>query len=111
MTGVQTCALPISQARVVRYFDNVRPVLELQAALRSIKRTPPAEPGPDKQKERKNDTTQQPEQKQDRNYSQSGERLILARAPLGPSVFDGSCFDPSIPDLPVVSVTTDRRFV
>jgi hypothetical protein len=102
-----------TQARVIRYVDNVRPVLEVQAALRTIRRnTNPAEPGPaKKQKERKNDTTQQPEQKQDRNYSQTGERLILARAPLGPSVFDGSYFDPSIPDLPVVSVTTDRRFV
>jgi len=90
-----------TQARVVRYFDNVRPVLELQAALRSIKRNPPAEPGPAKQKDHKNDTTQQPEQKQDRNYSQAGNQLILAGDPLGPS----------LRDLPVVSVTTDRRFV
>jgi len=90
-----------TQARVVRYFDNVRPVLELQAALRSIKRTPPAEPGPAKQKEHKNDTTQQPEQKQERNYSQTGNQLVLAGDPLGPSVND----------LPVVSVTTYRRFV
>jgi len=95
-----------TQARVVRYVDNVRPVLELQAALRTIKRNVnPAEPGPSKQKDHKNDTTQQPEQKQDRNYSQTGEKLILARAPLGPSV------DPLNPDLPVVSVTTYRRIV
>ena len=105
-----------TQARVVRYFDNVRPVLELQAALRSIKRTPPAEPGPAKQKERKNDTTQQPEQKQDRNYSQAGNQVILASAPAGPTVLDcpdhdRSNLDPTDPDLPVVSVTTYRRFV
>jgi hypothetical protein len=92
-----------TQARVIRYVDNVRPVLEVQAALRTIRRnTNPAEPGPaKKQKERKNDTTQQPEQKQDRNYSQTGEKLILAGDPLGPSNRD----------LPVVSVTTYRRFV
>ena len=91
-----------TQARIVRYVDNVRPVLEVQAALRGIKRNiNPAEPGPAKQKERKNDTTQQPEQKQDRNYSQTGEKLILASDPLGPS----------LRDLPVVSVTTYRRFV
>jgi Putative zinc-finger len=95
-----------TQARVVRYFDNVRPVLELQAALRSIKRNAPAEPGPAKPKEHKNDTTQQPEQKQDRNYSRNETQVILASAPLGPSVDD-----PSNPDLPVVSVTTYRRFV
>ncbi len=91
-----------TQARVVRYVDNVRAVYEVQAALRGIKRNmTPAEPGPAKQKERKNDTTQQPEQKQDRNYSQTGEKLILAGDPLGPSNRD----------LPVVSVTTYRRFV
>jgi hypothetical protein len=91
-----------AQARVVRYFDNVRYVYEVQAALRGIKRNiTPAEPGPAKSKERKNDTSQQPEQKQERNYSQTGEQLILASAPLGPF----------LRDLPVVSVTTYRRFV
>ena len=100
-----------TQARVVRYVDNVRAVYEVQAALRGIKRNmTPAEPGPAKQKERKNDTTQQPEQKQERNYSQTGEKLILAGVPAGPSDFD-RMIDPSNPDLPVVSVTTDRRFV
>jgi hypothetical protein len=75
--------------------------------VREIKRTvAPAEPSrkdtrPAKQQENKNDTTQQPEQKQERNYSQTDNRLILASAPLGPS----------LQDLPVVSVTTYRRFV
>jgi hypothetical protein len=70
----------------------------------------PAEPGR-KQKERKDDTSQQPEQKQERNYSQTGDQIILASAELGPSVVDRSNHDPSNPDLPVVSVTTYRRFV
>jgi hypothetical protein len=91
-----------TQARVVRYYDNVRLVYEVQAAVRGIKRNlTPAEPGPSKQKEHKNDTTQQPEQKQERNYSQTENQLILASAQLGPS----------LRDLPVVSVTTYRRFV
>ena len=92
-----------TQARVVRYYENVRLVYQVQAAFHGIKRdlAPAAEPGPTKQKERKNDTTQQPEQKQERNYSQADDRLILASAPLGPSVHN----------LPVVSVTTYRRFV
>jgi len=94
-----------TQARVVRYFDNVRPVLELQAALHGIKRNlaPVAEPEPAKQKEHKNDTTQQPEQKEERNYSRTENQLILASAHEGPCL--NSC------DLPVVSVTTYRRFV
>jgi hypothetical protein len=91
-----------TQARVVRYYDNVRLVYEMQAAVRGIKRNlAPAEPGPAKQKERKNDTSQQPELKQERNYSQTDNHLILAGAPLGPT----------LRDLPVVSVTTYRRFV
>ncbi len=96
-----------TQARVVRYVDNVRPVLQLQAAIHGVKRTlTPAEPGPSKtnsNKENKNDTTQQPDQKQERNYSQTDNHLILASAPLGPSLL--CC------DLSVVSVTTYRRFV
>jgi hypothetical protein len=96
-----------TQARVVHYYENVRIVYEVESRVREIKRTvAPAEPGrketrPAKQKDDKNDTTQQPEQKQERNYSQTDNHLILAAAPLGPSVND----------LPVVSVTTDRRFV
>ncbi len=89
------------QARVVRYYDNIKLVYEVQAAVRVLKRNvEPAETAPAK-KDHKNDTTQQPEQKQDRNYSQNENHLILACAPLGPSVND----------LPVVSVTTYRRFV
>jgi hypothetical protein len=91
-----------TQARVVRYYDNVRIVYEFQARIREVKRNiAPAEPGPAKKKDNKNDTTQQPEQKQERNYSQIDDHLILASAPMGPS----------LRDLPVVSVTTDRRFV
>jgi hypothetical protein len=92
-----------TQARVVRYYDNIRLVYEVQAAVRRVKRDmAPAEPAPAKRKkDNKNDTTQQPEQKQERNYSQTDNHLILAGAPLGPS----------LRDLPVVSVTTYRRFV
>jgi len=101
-----------TQAKVVHYYENVRVVYEFESRVRELKRTvEPAEPGlrqsrPAKPKDDKNDTTQQPEQKQERNYSQTDNHLILASAPLGPSVFD-----PSNPDLPVVSVTTYRRFV
>jgi hypothetical protein len=110
-----------TQARVVRYYENIRFVYEVESRVREFKRNvTTAEPGssgsgssgpgsqdstPDK-KDHKNDTTQQPEQKQERNYSQTENNLVLASAPLGPSVFD-----PSNPDLPVVSVTTYRRFV
>jgi hypothetical protein len=91
-----------TQARVVRYYENIRFVYEVESRVRELKRNiRPAEPAPDKPKENKNDTTQQPEQKQERNYSQIDDHLILASAPMGPF----------LRDLPVVSVTTDRRFV
>jgi hypothetical protein len=100
-----------TQARVVRYYENIRFVYEVESRVRELKRTvAPAEPAPVK-KERKDDTTQQPEQKQERNYSQTENNLILASATLGPSVFDALNPDPLNPDLPVVSVTTYRRLV
>src|SRR6202035_1433091 len=94
-----------TQARVVRYYENIRFVYEVESRVRELKRTvapaeTPSEAAPEK-KDHKNDTTQQPEQKQERNYSQTENHLILAAAPLGPSV----------DDVPVVSVTTYRRFV
>src|SRR5271166_1216531 len=100
-----------TQARVVRYYENIRFVYEVESRVRELKRNvTPAEPAPAK-KDHKNDTTEQPEQKQDRDYSQNENHLILARAPRGPSVFDRLNPDPSNSDLPVVSVTTYRRFV
>jgi hypothetical protein len=105
-----------TQARVVRYYENIRFVYEVESRVRELKRTvEPAprrsgESAPDK-KDHKNDTTQQPEQKQDRNYSQNETHYLLACAPLGPSVFDSLIQDPENPDLPVVSVTTYRRLV
>jgi hypothetical protein len=93
-----------TQARIVRYYENIRFVYEVESRVREVKRImTPAEPasGPAKQKERKNDTSREPEQKQERNYSQFDNHVILASGPLGPSVND----------LPVVSVTTYRRFV
>src|SRR5271170_5113666 len=105
-----------TQARVVRYYENVRIVYEMESRLREFKRTvapaqrPAGESAPEK-KDPKNDTTQQPEQKQDRDYSQNENHLILASAPLGPSVFDSLHQDPPNADPPVVSVTTYRRFV
>src|SRR6202163_1199548 len=76
-----------TQARVVHYYENVRIVYEVESRVREIKRTvAPAEPGrkesrPAKPKDDKNDTTQQPEKKQERNYRQAENHLITAGAP------------------------------
>jgi len=80
----------------------------VESRVREFRRSvTPAEPGPAKTtKEHKNDTSKEPEQKQERNYSETENHLVLACAPHSPSVqlLEGN-------DLPVVPVTTYRRFV
>jgi Putative zinc-finger len=94
-----------TQARIVRHYENMKFVYDIEARARALRRTlTPAETNesaPERQKDHKNDTTQQPEQKQERNYSQTESPVMLARTPLGPSESD----------LPVVSGNTYRRLV
>jgi len=82
--------------RVVKYYDNIRFVYQIESRLREFKRaTTPAQPAPEKKKkERKNNTSGQPELKQERNYSQWENHPVLAAVPDQP---------------PVVLVTTYRR--
>src|SRR5207253_10377781 len=86
-----------TQGRVVKYYENIRFVYEIESRVREFKRAnTPAEPAPEpKDKERKNNTSGQPEQKQERNYSQGENQPVLASLPNDP---------------PVVMVTTYRRF-
>jgi hypothetical protein len=69
-----------AQIKVVKFYDNIRFVYEIESKLRELKRAnTPAEPGPVQPKEnRKNDTSGQPNQKQDRNYSQEYNQPVLA---------------------------------
>ena len=88
-----------TSGRVVKYYENIRFVYEIESRVQELKRaTNPAEPAPKEQnnnKERKNNTSGQPEQKQERNYSRGENAPVLASLPEFP---------------PVVSVTTYRRF-
>jgi hypothetical protein len=91
-----------TSGRVVKYYENIRFVYEFQARVRQFKEaTAPAQPPPeqnnnDRKDKTKNNTSGQPEQKQERNYSQEGSQPVFASLPDDP---------------PVVSVTTYRRFV
>jgi hypothetical protein len=69
-----------AQIKVVKYYDNIRFVYEIESRVREFKRaTTPAEPGPKEQKEnRKDNTSGQPEQRQDRNYSREENQTVLA---------------------------------
>jgi hypothetical protein len=69
-----------AQIKVVKYYDNIRFVYEIESKLRDLKRTSaPAEPAPAEPKQNhKNDTSGQPDQRQDRNYSQDYNQPVLA---------------------------------
>jgi|ERR1700733_384479 len=87
-----------AQIKVVKFYDNIRFVYEIESKVRELKRAnTPAETAPSQPKERKNnnDTSGQPDQRQDRNYSQEYNQPMLA-ALNGP---------------PAVTRTTNRRLV
>jgi hypothetical protein len=72
-----------TSGKVVKYYENIRFVYEIESRVREFKRaTTPAEPAPQeeqKDKRHRNDNTSgQPEPRQDRNYSQEGTQAILA---------------------------------
>ena len=75
--------------RVVKYYENIRFVYEIESRMRELKRvTAPAETSPKEQnKEQKNNNTSgEPEQKQERNYSQGENQPVLASLPNVPPV-------------------------
>jgi len=83
--------------RVVKYYENIRFVYEIESRVREFKRvTAPPEPPPKEQKQDKkdNNTSGEPEPRQERNYSQGENQPVLASIPNDP---------------PVVTVTTYRR--
>jgi len=91
-----------TSGRVVKYYENIRFVYEIQARVRQFKEaTAPAQPPPepnnnDRKDKTKNNTSGQPEPKQERNYSQEGSQPVFASLP---------------DDQPVVTGATYRRFV
>ena len=77
--------------KVTKYYENIRFVYEIESRVREFKRaTMPAEPAPqeeEKDKHHRNDNTSgQPEPRQDRNYSQEGGQVILASLTDNPPV-------------------------
>jgi hypothetical protein len=87
-----------TSGRVVKYYENIRFVYEIESRVREFKRvTAPPEPArQQKPKERRDDSSEQQEQPKERNYSQGEIQPVMARLPDDP---------------PVVTVNTDRRLV
>jgi hypothetical protein len=78
-----------ASGRVVKYYENIRFVYEIESRVREFKRvTAPPEPSPKQQKQEKknNNTSGQPEPRQERNYSQGENQPVLASSPNDPPV-------------------------
>ena len=79
-----------TSGRVVKYYENIRFVYEIESRVREFKRaTTPAEPAPQKKDNQKNDNTSgQPDEKQERNYSQGETQVMLATLSDNPPVVE-----------------------
>jgi len=78
-----------TSGRVVKYYENIRFVYEIESRVREFKRmTAPVEQAPEaKPKGPKDNSSEQPEpQKQERNYSQGESQPVLAVLPHNPPV-------------------------
>lgn len=77
-----------TSGRVVKYYENIRFVYEIESRVREFKRaTNPAEPGTKKENHQRNDDRSgQPDEKQERNYSQGDSQVILAALSDNPPV-------------------------
>ncbi len=77
-----------TSGKVVKYYENIRFVYEIESRVREFKRaTAPAEPArEEKNEKRKNNTSDRPEEKQERNYSQGDSQVMLASLPDNPPV-------------------------
>jgi hypothetical protein len=87
-----------ASGRVVKYYENIRFVYEMESRVREFKRaTTPSQPAPeDKDKGRKDNSSEHQQQNQQRNYSQGENQPMLASVPNDPPV--------------VMSMDTNRRF-
>jgi hypothetical protein len=98
--------------KVVKYYENIRFVYEIESRVRQFKEaTAPQEQPRQQQNENrkdksKNDSSGQPEQKQERNYSREGGQPVFASLHQAPRANELSASEP-----PGISVTTNRRFV
>lgn len=96
-----------TSGRVVKYYENIRFVYEIESRVRQFKEatTPTEQPSEeqnnnDRKNKSKNDTSGQPDQKQERNYSREGEQPVFASLRSHPLVNEP----------PGVSVIMYRRF-
>ena len=107
-----------TSGRVVKYYENIRFVYEIESRVRQFKEAaaPAEQPSEqqnnnDRKNKTKNDTSGQPEQKQERNYSREGNQPVFAASlPFYGGLELARLWRAGAPEPTVVSVTTYRRF-
>jgi hypothetical protein len=87
----------MTAGRVVKYYENIRFVYEIESRVRDLKRaTTPAEPAPRPEQHKDNNTSHGGEPRQQRNYSQGDSEPLLASGRPAP---------------PAATASATRRFV
>jgi hypothetical protein len=101
---------------VVKYYENIRFVYEIESRVRQLKQTTPTEERPETRPskpsnhENKKNSSGQPE-KQERNYSQEGTQPVFASLPEAGDLQPAALLRTEMVDSPVVHGATYRRFV
>jgi hypothetical protein len=102
---------------VVKYYENIRFVYEIESRVRQLKQATPAEERPEPQVNKpqnnnnnKKNSSGQPE-KQERNYSQEGTQPVFASLPEAGDLQPAALLRTWMVDSPVVHGATYRRFV
>jgi hypothetical protein len=104
-----------TQGRVVKYYENIRFVYEIESRVRQLKQAAPSEerretqPNNNNENKKKN-SSGQPE-KQERNYSQEGTHVMYAALPAAGDLQPADLMRTGMVDSPVVHGATYRRFV
>ena len=104
-----------TQGRVVKYYENIRFVYEIESRVRQLKQAAPAEERPETRptnnnENKKKNSSGQPE-KQERNYSQEGTHVMYASLPVAGDLQPADLMRTGMVDSPVVHGATYRRFV
>lgn len=104
-----------TQGRVVKYYENIRFVYEIESRVRQLKQAAPSEERPETQpnnnnENKKKNSSGQPE-KQERNYSQEGTHVMYAALPAAGDLQPADLMRTGMVDSPVVHGATYRRFV
>jgi len=104
-----------TQGRVVKYYENIRFVYEIESRVRQLKQAAPAEERPETRptnnnENKKKNSSGQPE-KQERNYSQEGTHVLYASLPAAGDLQPADLMRTGMVDSPVVHGATYRRFV